>query len=146
MLKVLADGGGEVSLVMLMLLLSPRSRSRSRSRSRASPSDPDADVGGESMPLAERMYGLDGERPKSAGMLAEPLRDGGSGRAAPAPRDLMDPRLFVVAAGGTSRSGEPGGDGVVSTHSSPSSSVCQAGMDAIWTSDVGEECGEWGEL
>lgn len=100
------------------------------SRSRASPSDPDADVGGESIPLAERMYGFDGERPYSGILAEDPFRDGGNGRAAPCPNDRNDPLLVCTAAGGGA-SGEAGGEGEASTHSSPSSSVCHAGVDAM---------------
>lgn len=66
------------------------------SRSRASSSEPEIEVGGESMPLAERMYGFDGAREKSGLLAVDPLRDGGSGRATPAPNERNEPRLLCV--------------------------------------------------
>lgn len=89
------------------------------------------DVGGDGMPLKLRTSGFDTHRSFSGELAADPLRLGGSVRAAlPCPKERRDPRLVCTEAcdGPDGASvGVPGGDGDVSTHSSTSSSVCHAG-------------------
>lgn len=111
------------------------------SRSRGGSPSSLTDVGGESMPLWERTKGFDAHRSFCGECDSDPLRLGGSVLAAlPWPSERSEPRFVLREewdGGGSVSDGEPGGDGDVSTHSSSSSSVCQAGVELMANTGLG---------